>query len=107
VDPGDSAALSAMHGSFDLTYELSGTPAALDQALAVTGFKGRVVIGSWYGDRRVDLDLGGAFHRSRMTLVSSQVSTIDPQWEGRWSRARRRDVAWRAVEEVRPSRLIS
>ena len=107
VDPGDSAALSAMHGSFDLTYELSGTPAALDQALAVTGFKGRVVIGSWYGDRRVDLDLGGAFHRSRMTLVSSQVSTIDPQWEGRWDRERRGAVAWRLLADLDPETLVT
>ncbi|MFO7681356.1 MAG: zinc-binding alcohol dehydrogenase, partial [Chloroflexota bacterium] len=30
----------------DLAYELSGNPAALDQAIAATGFDGRVVIGS-------------------------------------------------------------
>jgi len=36
----------------DLTYELSGNPAALNQAIAVTGFDGRVVIGSWYGQKR-------------------------------------------------------
>ncbi|MCJ7819078.1 MAG: zinc-binding alcohol dehydrogenase, partial [Syntrophales bacterium] len=31
----------------DLCYEISGNPAALDQAIAATGFSGRVVIGSW------------------------------------------------------------
>src|SRR4051794_5082897 len=72
VDPADTTDLEAMTGAFDLTYELSGSPDALDLAVAVTGFRGRVVIGSWYGDRRVDLGLGGAFHRSRMTLSSSQ-----------------------------------
>jgi 2-desacetyl-2-hydroxyethyl bacteriochlorophyllide A dehydrogenase len=62
----------------DLCYELSGAPAALNQAIAVTGFDGRIVIGSWYGKKTAELNLGGAFHRSRMRLVSSQVSTWPP-----------------------------
>ena len=107
LDPTAGGELDAMQGSFDLTYELSGSPAALDQAIAVTGFHGRVVIGSWYGDRRVDLDLGGTFHRSRMQLVSSQVSTIDPGSAGRWTSERRRDVAWRTLAEIGPSRLVT
>ncbi len=92
---------------FDLSYELSGNPAALDRAIALTGFHGRVVIGSWYGDRRAPLDLGGAFHRSRMRLQSSQVSTIDPALSGRWTSARRRDATWRLVAELDPARLVT
>jgi 2-desacetyl-2-hydroxyethyl bacteriochlorophyllide A dehydrogenase len=107
LDPSAPGELDALRASRDLTYEISGNPAALDQAIAVTGFHGRVVIGSWYGDRRVDLSLGGAFHRSRMQLVSSQVSTIDPRWAGRWSSKRRRDLAWRMLAELGPSRLVS
>lgn len=91
----------------DLTYELSGNPGALDQAIAITGFSGRVVIGSWYGRKRVDLDLGGRFHRSRLRLISSQVSTIAPEWRGRWTKSRRLDVAWRMIQKVRPARLIT
>jgi 2-desacetyl-2-hydroxyethyl bacteriochlorophyllide A dehydrogenase len=107
VDPADDADVEAMTASFDLVYELSGSPDALDLAVGVTGFRGRVVIGSWYGDRRVDLALGGAFHRSRMTLSSSQVSTIDPQFAGRWDRARRATAAWRMLADVDCSRLVT
>ncbi|MCU1451259.1 MAG: putative oxidoreductase [Acidimicrobiales bacterium] len=103
----DVAALDSMGGVFDLAYELSGSPAALDQAIAVTGFNGRVVIGSWYGDKRVELGLGRAFHRSRITLASSQVSTIDPQWQGRWDKARRAAVAWRMLAGVDPGLLVT
>ncbi|MCL5026767.1 MAG: zinc-binding alcohol dehydrogenase [Chloroflexi bacterium] len=98
---------SGTNGGADMTYELSGSPAALDQAVAVTGFDGRVVIGSWYGRKRVDLDLGGAFHRSRIRLISSQVSTIAPQLTGRWSKARRFELAWRMLQKVLPSRYIT
>lgn len=91
----------------DLVYELSGNPAALDQAISATGFSGRVVIGSWYGQKRVALDLGGRFHRSRASLVSSQVSTIAPQWSGRWSKTRRLQTAWQMLRQVKPGSLIS
>jgi 2-desacetyl-2-hydroxyethyl bacteriochlorophyllide A dehydrogenase len=91
----------------DLTYELSGNPAALDQAIAVTGFDGRIVIGSWYGQKRADLNLGGRFHRSRIRLISSQVSTIAPQWGGRWTKGRRLHVAWQMLQHVRPAHLIT
>jgi 2-desacetyl-2-hydroxyethyl bacteriochlorophyllide A dehydrogenase len=91
----------------DLTYELSGNPAALDQAIAVTGFDGRVVIGSWYGQKRVDLNLGGRFHRSRIRLISSQVSTIAPAWGGRWTKGRRLQVAWQMLQQVRAAQLIT
>ena len=91
----------------DLTYELSGNPAALDQAIAVTGFNGRVVIGSWYGQKRADLNLGGPFHRSRIHLISSQVSTIAPEWNGRWSTDRRLHVAGEMLRHVRPAHLIT
>ena len=95
------------HAGADLTYELSGNPAALDQGIAATGFNGRLVIGSWYGQKRVDLDLGGRFHRSRVRLISSQVSTIAPEWSARWTKARRIGVAWRMLEEIRPIQLLT
>ena len=91
----------------DLTYELSGNPAALDQAIAVTGFNGRIVIGSWYGQKRADLNLGGRFHRSRLRLISSQVSTIAPEWAGRWTKGRRLQVAWQMLQHLRPAHLIT
>lgn len=91
----------------DLAFELSGNPAALDQAIAHTGFDGRIVIGSWYGQRRATLDLGGAFHRSRIRLISSQVSTLAPAWLGRWSKARRHATAWTMLEQVDVAKLIT
>lgn len=78
----------------DVTIELSGNPTALDDALSVTGYAGRVLVGSWYGERPASLSLGGRFHRSRIRLLSSQVSTLDPTHRGRWTKDRRIEVAW-------------
>lgn len=97
----------APDGEADLAYELSGNPEALDQAIAVTGFHGRVVIGSWYGQKLAPLQLGGRFHRSRIRLISSQVSTIAPEFLGRWSKARRLRMAWQMLAWLRPAALIT
>ncbi len=91
----------------DLSYELSGAPAALNLAIETTAFSGRIVVGSWYGDKPVSLDLGGSFHRSRLDLISSQVSTIDPSLLGRWTKDRRMREALRLLPTLRPSELIT
>ena len=91
----------------DLSYEISGNPAALDQAIAVTGFSGRVVIGSWYGLKRCELNLGGRFHRSRMRLISSQVSSINPELSGRWDKTRLYHLTWQMLAQVQPARFIT
>ncbi|GAB4447223.1 MAG: zinc-binding alcohol dehydrogenase [Anaerolineales bacterium] len=93
--------------NFDLTFELSGSPSALNDAIALTAFSGRIVIGSWYGEKKAPIDLGGAFHRSRIQLISSQVSTIAPALSGRWDKARRFRVAWEALGRIQPQKWIT
>ena len=94
-------------GGFDLTFELSGNPAALNDAIAITAFSGRIVIGSWYGDKRASIDLGSVFHHSRIKLISSQVSTIAPELSARWDKHRRFEVAWEALRRIQPQKWIT
>ncbi len=94
-------------GGADLSLELSGAPEALNDALTLTGFGGRILVGSWYGEKRAPLDLGGAFHRSRIKLISSQVSTIAPELSARWDKSRRLQVAWQALARLRPEKWIT
>ncbi len=91
----------------DLTYELSGNPAALDDAVATTGYGGRVVVGSWYGAKPTELSLDGRFHRSRIEIRASQVSTLAPERRGRWTVGRRLSTAWDRLREVDTDRLVT
>ena len=100
-------AFFALRQGADLTFELSGNPAALNDAIALTRFSGRIVIGSWYGAKPVEVDLGGSFHRSRLKLISSQVSTLAPELSGRWDKARRFNIAWKALERIKPEKWIT
>ena len=94
------------HG-VDLIYELSGQPSALDAAVSAAGFDSRIVVGSWYGTKPATLQLGGSFHRNRVRLISSQVSTIAPQLRGRWTKARRMESAWQLLARLPAEELIS
>lgn len=100
-------AMELLHQGADLTFELSGRPETLNDALALTTFSGRIVIGSWYGEKRAEIDLGGAFHRSRIKLISSQVSSVAPELSGRWDKSRRFDVAWKALARIKPEKWIT
>ena len=91
----------------DLTYEISGAPEALDFALTITGFEGRVVLGSWYGNKPASLHFGRDFHRNRMRIISSQVTNVGPSLSGRWDKKRRYDMAWKMIQRLRPERLIT
>ncbi len=56
---------------------------------------------------KATLNLGGRFHRSRVRLIGSQVSTIPPELAGRWSKSRRYHITWQMLEEVKPARFIT
>lgn len=77
----------------DVAIEVSGAPAALQQVLDCVATQGTVVVASWYGAKPVSLLLGGAFHRGRTRIISSQVGMIEPALAPRWTFARRRELA--------------
>ncbi len=91
----------------DFSIELSGSPAALNEALALTRFSGRIIIGSWYGTKQTSLELGVTFHRSRVNLYASQVSTIRPELSARWDKRRRFELTWKALSEIHAEHWIT
>jgi hypothetical protein len=91
----------------DIAINVSASAEGLQLAIDNLAFEGTVVEASWYGSRRVTLDLGRAFHRKRLKLRSSQVSRIDPALSGRWDKARRLKQVLELLQVIRPSRYIS
>ncbi|MEH0934825.1 zinc-dependent alcohol dehydrogenase [Micromonospora psammae] len=68
----------AATGGRDLVVHASATAAGLQRSLELLAPEGTVVELSWYGDRPVELSLGGAFHSGRLTVRGSQVGTVSP-----------------------------
>ncbi|MEV6485825.1 dehydrogenase [Streptomyces sp. NPDC051576] len=70
--PGDAL------GECDLVVHASATEQGLARALELLSAEGTVLELSWYGDRKVSLPLGEAFHSRRLVIRSSQVGTVSP-----------------------------
>ena len=83
-----------------LLVEVSGAPSALAGALALLAHEGVALVGSWYGAKPVPLPLGAEFHRRRLVLRSSQVSTVPAALASRWDVGRRRRAARRLLGEL-------
>ncbi|MEV6194100.1 dehydrogenase [Streptomyces sp. NPDC051920] len=74
----DFALPEEAEGDRDLVVHASATDAGLDRSLRLLAHEGTVIELSWYGDRRIALPLGEAFHSRRLTLRSSQVGSVSP-----------------------------
>lgn len=64
--------------NFDLAFHTSASPAGLQTALDALAFEGRIVELSWFGDKPVEVALGGNFHANRLQIISSQVGHVSP-----------------------------
>jgi 2-desacetyl-2-hydroxyethyl bacteriochlorophyllide A dehydrogenase len=72
------AAPADADGGRDLVMHASATAAGLQRSLELLAPEGTVVELSWYGDREVNLSLGGSFHAGRLSIRSSQVGSVSP-----------------------------
>jgi 2-desacetyl-2-hydroxyethyl bacteriochlorophyllide A dehydrogenase len=94
-------------GTEDLAVEVSGSINGFRLALASCGFSGRLIVGSWYAAGSPQHVFDTRFHRNRVRIIPSQVSTIDPGLSGRWTKERRIEAAWEAVRALCPARFIT
>jgi threonine dehydrogenase-like Zn-dependent dehydrogenase len=77
----------------DLVVHASATSAGLQLSLDLLAADGTVLDLSWYGDRPVQLSLGGAFHSGRLGIRASQVGVVAAARRGRRTTAERRALA--------------
>jgi 2-desacetyl-2-hydroxyethyl bacteriochlorophyllide A dehydrogenase len=72
----------------DVCIELSGTYAALHEAVRTVGYGGRVVAAGFYQGGGAALRLGEEFHHNRVEIVGSQISGTPLRYANRWTRER-------------------
>lgn len=91
----------------DLVLHASGTAAGLNTAIGCAGFEATVIEMSWYGDKAVPAELGGAFHSRRLRLISSQVGQVSPGRRPRWSYGRRLAAALALLDNAALDALVA
>jgi len=82
-----------------LLVEATGAPEVLADGLELLAHEGTALVVSWYGARGPGVRLGTTFHRRRLTIRSTQVSTI-PSSPAGWSVGRRRQVALELLTDL-------
>jgi len=90
-----------------LVIDASGNPDAPAMALNLLAHEGTLLIASWFGTKPVVLPLGGAFHRRRLIIRSTQVSTVPARLSGTWTRSRRRREAVDLLSELPLAQLCT
>ncbi len=83
----------------DALVDATGNPDVLGESLALLTTEGVALVASWYGCKPVTLPLGGDFHRRRLEIRSSQVSTLGSR-AGRWDRPRRLETTRALLAEL-------
>jgi len=91
----------------DVVFHTSASSGGLNTAIQCAGLEGTIVEMSWYGDKPVQADLGGAFHSRRLQLLSSQVGRLPARRNARWDFPRRRDTAMRLLAEPALDALVA
>jgi threonine dehydrogenase-like Zn-dependent dehydrogenase len=94
-------------GEVPLVIDASGNPDAPAVALDMLAHEGTLLVASWFGTKPVVLPLGGAFHRRRLIIRSTQVSTVPARLSGTWTRSRRRREAVDLLAELPLAQLCT
>jgi 2-desacetyl-2-hydroxyethyl bacteriochlorophyllide A dehydrogenase len=91
----------------DAVFHASASAEGLNTAIGCAGLEGTIVEMSWYGDRPVEIGLGGAFHSRRLKLISSQVGQVSSGRRPRWDYRRRMEAALRLLDQPALDRLVA
>lgn len=94
-------------GICDVAFHTSTNQAGLQAAIHSVGTEGEIIELSWYGDREIQVQLGGTFHSQRKSIRSSQVSQISPQRSPRWDYRRRKEVVFNLLKDSAFDRYLT
>ncbi|AUX45513.1 dehydrogenase [Sorangium cellulosum] len=93
-------------GDADVVIAATGDPAELDRAIAHAAREATVTVASFYGARTSPVALGAEFHRRRLRLRASQVSSIPPERAARWDHTRRFALVCALLEDAALDALL-
>ena len=103
---GDAVRAGSRGRGADVIVEATGNPEVLGESLELLSAEGVAIVASWYGVKPVTLPLGAEFHRRRLEIRSSQVSTVGRRG-ARWDRQRRLETTQALLGELPLSVLAS
>ncbi|GHC69123.1 zinc-dependent alcohol dehydrogenase [Limoniibacter endophyticus] len=88
-----------LSGEFDVLVNVSASGEALQLAIDNAALEAKIVEASWYGEKTVELRLGGPFHSKRLSIISSQVGLVAASRRGQVDAKRRMQIALSLLDD--------
>jgi 2-desacetyl-2-hydroxyethyl bacteriochlorophyllide A dehydrogenase len=85
----------------DVSIEISGSYAALAEAIRATAYNSRVVASGFFQGGAAALRLGEEFHHNRIEVVCAQISGVSRRLDHRWDERRLQRTAMALAAEGR------
>ena len=96
-----------LDSEFDIAFNASASESGLQVAIDKTITDGRIVELSWYGSKKVTLDLGNAFHHGRKRIISSQVGSIPVSKQPGWTFEKRKMLVFELLKQPEMNELLN
>lgn len=90
-----------------IVFHTSASAAGLQSAVEAAAFEGRIIEMSWYGEKPVTLNLGGAFHSKRLQIICSQVGHVAPARRATTTHRARLIAALSMLDDARLDILVA
>ena len=90
-----------------LVFHTSASAAGLQTAIEKSAFEACIVELSWYGAKPVAINLGGAFHSRRLTIVASQVGHVAPSRRATVTHSDRLSIALSLLDDPALDHLVA
>ena len=92
---------------FDIIFNTSTSEEGLQYCLDHLNYEGRLIELSWFGNKKVNLELGKSFHYNRIQIIGSQVSQIPGHMKHQYDYLSRKGLALKIIEDPSFDRLIA
>ena len=93
--------------SYSIAYDTTASSGGLQTCIEAVREEGTVINLSWYGNKTIELNLGGSFHYGRKKIISSQVSKIPFSKRKEWDYLKRKQWAAELLIKYPYERLIT
>lgn len=87
-----------IESEFDICFHCTGGENGLQFCIDRAKTEGKIIELSWYGNKRVNINLGGTFHTGRKTIISSQVSGIPNNKKSSWNFRKRKELVFQLLQ---------
>ena len=92
---------------YKIAFDTTAASGGLQTCIEAVAEEGVVVNLSWYGNKKVELNLGGSFHYGRKKIISSQVSKIPFSKRKEWDYLKRKQWAAELLMKYPYEQLIT